>query len=289
LTHHADSRIDFTLPESGRFFVRLDDLQGKGGGDYAYRLMIGEEQPDFQLRIVPSSVCVPRNGTAIVTAHAIRSGGFTGEIDLSVQNAPQGIELQRAVIPAGADTARIVIAARTVAKEKVGPLEIAGTADCGSQKLCRRAVPAEDMMQAFLYRHWVSAQQLLVQVCEPQPVEVDLSFSEGDVFKARPGSEIVIKAAVKWNQKAQKGIRLTLAEPPEWLTLKNGALSGKGGNIILTVNPNAEPGDTATVLLNGTISIGKTPKDPDYNPIMKFMNNKKIDFTIDAIPIQITN
>lgn len=289
ITHHADSRIDLTLPESGRFFVRLDDLQGKGGGDCAYRLRIGETLPDFQLRIVPSCLNIPRNGTAIATVHAIRTSGFTGEIDLSLLNAPHGIELQRAVIPEGAATARIVVAANPGAKEEILPLEIEGSAVCGSQTLCRRAVPAEDMMQAFFYRHWVPAQQLLVRVCEPQPAEVVLTLPKDGVFQARPGSEIVIKAAVQWNAKQQKGIKLTLSEPPEWLTLKTGTLNGKGGTVVLTVSPNAEPGDTAAVLLTGTLRIAKTPEDADYNPVMKFLNNKAVDFTIDALSIRITN
>ena len=80
MTHHADARIDFKLPESGTYFVRLDDIQGKGGGEYAYRLMIGEELPDYQLRVSPSSLRIPRNGTAIVAVHAIRYGGFNGKI-----------------------------------------------------------------------------------------------------------------------------------------------------------------------------------------------------------------
>jgi hypothetical protein len=289
LTHHADSRIDITLPESGTFFVRLDDLPGKGGSDYAYRLMIGEERPDFQLRIVPSSLCVPRSGSAVATVHAIRTGGFTNEINLSVADAPDGIELERAVIPNGVNTARISIAAKAGAKEQILPLKITGTADCGSQMNRRIAVPAEDMMQAFLYRHWVPAQQLLIRVSEPAPVNIVLSFPREGVFHARPGSEIVINATVRWNSKGQKGIKLTLSEPPEWLTLKESRLGGKGGVITLVISPNAEPGSTATVLLNGAVRVVKKPEDSDFNPVMKFLNNKAIEFAIDAIPIQITN
>ncbi|NOU36142.1 MAG: hypothetical protein HOO88_05190 [Kiritimatiellaceae bacterium] len=288
LTHHADARIDTKLPQTGTYFVRLDDLQGKGGDEYAYRLMIGKEQPDFQLRIVPASLCVPRNGAAIATVHAIRYGGFAGEIRLSVVDAPLGIEIQRAVIPEGANIARIVIAAKSRSEEQLMALEIEGIADCGSRIVHRRAVPAEDMMQAFLYRHWVPAQQMLVRVSEPAPVTVNLSVPKEGVFYARPGSEFTINSSVKWSgQNAQKSIKLILAEPPEWLTLKTGNIGGQGGGITFTVSPNAEPGDKATVLLNGNIRI--IAKDVSTIPFLKFANSKTLDFTIDAVSIEIIN
>ncbi len=287
LTHLADSRIDFTLPETGTYFVRLDDQQNKGGDEYAYRLMIGKEQPDFQLRVVPSSLRIPRNGTAIATVHAIRYGGFTGEIQFSVRDAPSGIELQRAVIPEGTNVAKIVITAKPKAAEQMMTLDIEGVADCGSRTVRRHAVPAEDMMQAFIYRHLVTAQQMLVQVTEPEPVSVSLAIPKEGFFRAHPGKQLVINASAQWVANAQKSIKLTLAEPPEWLTLRTSTFSGQTGAIILDISPNAEPGDTATVLLNGTVRMNKSPKDADFNPIMKFMNSKTTDFTIDAIPIQI--
>lgn len=291
ITHQSDSRIDITLPEPGTYFVRLNDQQGKGGNDYAYRLMIGREQPDYQLRIVPSSLRIPRNGTAIVTVHAIRSGGFTGEIQLSAPDAPAGVQLQRAVIPKGADSARVVIAVKTHAEKQIASLEIEGSADCGLRTVKRRAVPSEDMMQAFIYRHLVTAQHLLVEITDPDPVTVTLNLPQDGVFRARPGEEIKINATAKWQGDTERFVKLTLAEPPEWLTLKAGSIKGQSGEIILTVNPNAEPGDTATVLLNGTIRVAMSPDDPDYNPLPKFKgrNKKAVDFTIDAVSIQITN
>jgi hypothetical protein len=287
LTHQADARIDFTLPESGTYHVRLDDAQGKGGDEYAYRLMIGEERPDFQLRVVPSSLRIPREGTAIVTVHAIRYGGFTGKIELSILDAPLGIELQRAVIPEGTSScSQVIIAASQRAEKQMLELEIEGTADCGS----RRAVPAEDMMQAFLYRHLVTAQKLLVQVSEPNPVTVTLSLPSGGIVRARPGSEVTLSASVtrKVDGQGQGGVKLTLSDPPEWLTLGTESIGQKGGNeVVLKISPNAEPGDKATVILNGSARTAKSAKDPTFNPIAKGQNTKAVDFAIDAISIEI--
>jgi hypothetical protein len=310
LTHQADSRITFTLPASGTYFVRLNDLQGKGGDDYAYRLQIGSEQPDYQLRLIPSSLRIPQDGTAIATVHAIRTGGFTGEIDLSAKRAPSGIELQRAVIPEGADSAPIVLSAAPEAREQIFPLELEGAARCGIRTVRRPAVPAEDMMQAFIYRHWVRAQQFLVQIIEPAAVTVSLDRPEGGVIRVHPGNEITLNAEMVWRDAPQwKGVKLTLAEPPEWLTLQSNLLKSgprndrlrktsnmksssrpvSGGEVVLVVSPNAEPGSTATVLLNGSIALNVSPDDPGYDPLLPFKNTVEKNFTIDAISIEIMN
>jgi len=290
VTHQADARIDFTMPDSGTYFVRLDDAQGKGGEEYAYRLTIGEERPDFQLRVVPSSVRIPREGTAIVNVHVIRYGGFVGKVDLSLLDAPLGITLQRAVIPESVSNAQIIIAASPRAESQIVPLEIEGSANCGYQTVCRRAVPAEDMMQAFLYRHLVTAQKLLVQIAEPDPVTVALKLPSGGVIRARPDSEVSLTAMVNRKTDGQGGVKLTLSEPPEWLTLGTDTLSQKGGNeIILKISPNAEPGDKATVILNGTARTAKSAKDPTFIPLAKGQNTKTVDFAIDAISIEIIN
>ena len=290
-THHADSRIDYTLPESGTYFVRLDDAQGKGGDAYAYSLMIGEEQPDFQLRVVPASVRVAREGTAIVTVHVIRYGGFTGKVELSVVDAPTGISLQRAVIPEEVTSAQVIIAASQRASDQILPLEIEGVASCGARTVSRRAVPAEDMMQAFLYRHLVTAQKLLVQVAEPNPVNVTLKLPSGGVIRARPDSEITLSAMIDSKEAVgQSGVKLTLSEPPEWLALGTEFIGAKGGSeVVLKVSPNAEPGDKATVILNGIARRIKSSKSPDFDPVNKFANSKPVEFTIDAISIEIIN
>jgi hypothetical protein len=168
-------------------------------------------------------------------------------------------------------------------------LDIEGEGDCGWQTLRRRAVPAEDMMQAFIYRHLVAAQKLLMQVTDPEPITVSLNLPKDRAVKARPGSEIKLNASVKWHDSSKKGIKLQLSDPPEWLTLKTGNLGGQGGQIILNVSPNAEPGSTATVLLNGILRTKIPVDDPNYNPVVKFKNFKVVNFAIDAVSIEITN
>lgn len=58
ITHQADSRILIKLPAQGTYYLHLGDAQQKGGPEYAYRLRISRPQPDFALRVVPSTINV---------------------------------------------------------------------------------------------------------------------------------------------------------------------------------------------------------------------------------------
>ncbi len=40
ITHHADSRLIYTFTAKGEYLLRLRDVQGKGGPEYAYRLIV---------------------------------------------------------------------------------------------------------------------------------------------------------------------------------------------------------------------------------------------------------
>ena len=77
-THHADSYLMVKLPADGTYYVHLGDTARNGGEEYAYRLRISAPQPDFALRVVPSSVGLRSKAAATVSVYAIRKDGFTG-------------------------------------------------------------------------------------------------------------------------------------------------------------------------------------------------------------------
>ena len=57
-THHADSYVMARLPAGGVYTVTVGDVSHGGGDEYAYRLRISMPQPDFALRVVPSSIAL---------------------------------------------------------------------------------------------------------------------------------------------------------------------------------------------------------------------------------------
>ncbi len=165
-THHADSRLAVKLPPDGDCMVLVTDTQTRGGLGYAYRLKITQGSPGFALRVTPSSLNARPGGAAKLTVHALRGEGFDGEIQLRIKGAEDDsiLRLNNARIPAGEEFADISLSVPEKTTLDPISLVIVGTAEVEGKTVTTEAVPAEDMMQAFIYRHLVPVDALLLDV-----------------------------------------------------------------------------------------------------------------------------
>lgn len=185
-THHADSWFLAKLPADGTYYVHLGDTARTGGDAYGYRLRLSAPRPDFALRAVPSSVVLRSKATATVTVYAQRKDGFTGPIRLVLTNAPPGFTAAPVTLAANQSTTRLTIKTTLAATDEPVDLSLVGSAKVGNRDLIRAVVPAEDRMQAFLWRHLVPASELKALVYDPnfQPPPKRLA-------QARPRSTVV--------------------------------------------------------------------------------------------------
>ena len=218
VTHHADSYLLAELPKDGNYYVQLTDTQHHGGGAYGYRLRIAPAQGDFALRVTPSSISMRAGGTVPIWVHALRKDGFNGDIDVILKDAAAGFKLCGGRIPAGRDRVRVTLTAPAKAPAEPVALQLEGRTSIGGHTIKRPAVPADNVMQAFLYRHLVPAQDFLVFIQKSRwgvpPVEL-----AGNIpvrIPAGGSAQVRIKTARRANF---KGIQLQLNEPPEGLTM----------------------------------------------------------------------
>ena len=165
--HHADSYLLTRLPAAGTYYVHLGDTARNGGDEYAYRLRISEAQPDFALRVVPSSVSLRSKSGAWLSVYGIRKDGFTGPIKLELKNPPSGFSSSPASITGTQEVARLYVKTTLIETPEPVNLTIAGNAKTGEREVSHEAVPAEDRMQAFLWRHLVPAAELKALVFNP--------------------------------------------------------------------------------------------------------------------------
>jgi hypothetical protein len=166
-THHADSYLMVELPADGTYLVHLGDVARHGGEEYAYRLRISAPQPDFALRVVPSSVVLRSKSSTTISVHAIRKDGFTGPISLSLKDPPAGFSSSTISLPETQQVARLPVKADLVDAKQPVNLTVVGRAKIQEQEVAHDAVPAEDRMQAFLWRHLVPAEELKCLVSNP--------------------------------------------------------------------------------------------------------------------------
>ncbi|NUN51310.1 MAG: PPC domain-containing protein [Planctomycetaceae bacterium] len=166
-TDYADSYLMVTLPADGKYFIHLGDTRRQAGKEYAYRLRISQPRPDFALRLIPSRISIPSKGSAAVTVYAIRKDGFDGPIQLSFKDLPQGLESPGATLPAKQEAVGLALKTSLTEMEKPVNLTVVGSAKIGDQEVVQEAVPAEDKMQAFLWRHLLPVETLPVLVFDP--------------------------------------------------------------------------------------------------------------------------
>jgi hypothetical protein len=219
LTHHADSYLCARVPKDGTYCVRLADSQNHGGEAYGYRLRLTPAQPDFALRVAPSSLSVRAGRAVPISVYALRKDGFDGAIEVALKNAPPGFRLHGARIPAGRDRVRVTLTAPPKAPGRPVVLQLQGRAQIDGKTVSHLAAPSEDMMQAFLWRHLAPSQELLVavkgggfrappiQLAASVPVRIPMGGTTEVRIKTPRGS-------------ALRNFELKLNEPPEGLTLE---------------------------------------------------------------------
>jgi len=270
LTHHADSYLLAELPEDGEYVVQISDAQSHGGKAFAYRLRISRPKPDFDLMVSPSSVHLRPGGSAPLTLRLIRRDGFDGEVRLAFSGA-KGFSLVPSVIPAGTDDIGVVLTAgpKVPGNRDFHP-SISGVAKLDGELSARSAVPADNVMQAFLYRHLVPAADLVVSTMKGKAYftgarELDLYKSSADGAAAEritldnplilmPGgsASVSIKIPKKLAPKL-KTIRFVLENPPKGLSCGKVSLEKDFISFVVSADPKAKPMDAVETLIVSTI------------------------------------
>jgi hypothetical protein len=252
-THHADSYLTAALPADGTFFVHLTDTQNAGGPDFAYRLRLSEPRPDFALRVVPSSLSLRAGMSAPVTVYALRRDGFTNAIALELKDAPKGFSLSGAKIAEGQDKVQFTVKAPAQPVEKPVALAIRGSAVIAGKMVARDAVPAEDLMQAFFYRHLVPSKELLAVVSgQPRPyLENAFKILSATPVKLAPGGTARVRVSAPPGNNFSERFNFELGNAPEGISLAGVTAIPAGLELVFNCDAEkAKPGATGNLICN---------------------------------------
>lgn len=206
-THHADSLIRTKLPADGVYYLQVRDTQGKGGAEYTYRLRVSEPRPDFEVRVTPSTAMLRGWSNTPLTATVIRRDGFAGEVAIRVVS-DEGIGLAQEVrIPADKTEAKLNLTVRRVTPDGVYPLRVEGRATVGGKQVVHQAVAAEDMMQAFAYRHLVPASELLASVARAGSPTTNPATATAAATATRPATRPTSQSVAATTKPSKRGER----------------------------------------------------------------------------------
>ena len=260
-TDHADSYLRARLPKSGAYYVSVADTRNHGSQAHAYRLRVGPPRPDFELLVTPSSLPMRASTLEPLAVYALRKDGFAGAVDLKLKDAPRGFVLSGARIPEGCSSIRITLTPPRRPVKKPFAIRLIGSAEIDGATVTRAAHPAEDAMQAFLYRHLAPSEELVAAVGRgwgfghtvkrvgDGPVRVPLGGAGQVTFKSR------------WLRGDEK-VELELKAPPPGLAVGDVRVTrGRLDFALKAEGPNAKPGLANNAIIEVFIEREHKPKD----------------------------
>ena len=231
-THYADSYLRVAVPADGTYYLHLGDMQHKGGPEYAYRLRITRRNPILRCgrcpRASPFAVERPFPSPYMPcgrTAFPVRSHWR--------RRAPRGeFTLCGGLVPANQDQVRLTLTVPPMAEKEPFRLSLEGHATIQGREVFHPAVPAEDMTQAFEYRHLVPAHELMVAVTGNAKSGRALNLPGETLVRIPAGGTARVQVAANGSKSFGK-THLELSEPPDGITIKDVAPSQGGTEIVL--------------------------------------------------------
>lgn len=211
----SDSRLDFLVPADGDYFVHLKDVRGMEGSDFAYRLSMHEEEPDFRLKAEPENPNIPRGGTTAVTVSLDAIQGFDGPIDIEVTGLPRGVSASKARILAGQISTVVALTAAPDADSAAHPVPI--------RFVGHASVNGRDMTRVANREGSEDRPLQLVSVTPAPDVTVSTDAKEVDL---EPGKEVKVTLNVDRHNGFAGRVPCSIENLPPGVRVVNVGLNG---------------------------------------------------------------
>ncbi|WP_437194545.1 serine protease [Planctomicrobium sp. SH527] len=214
----ADAVGKFEVKEDGTYRLQVRDLFGGTRNDprCTYRLMVRKAEPDFALaawalhmtlrngdRAALSKPIALRNGaTMIFEVVAVRKDGFNGEIEVSVENLPEGVTAQGFKIPANKSSGTLIITAASGAKSAhsiakiVAKSTIDGKPAVRDCRLASMAWPVRDSNQEIPNPRLIA--DVAVSVSGDEATPLTIVPANPEVLVVAENSKVKIPLKLTW-------------------------------------------------------------------------------------------
>ena len=121
-TPQSDVALSFAPPADGTYRVEVRDLYDEGSPRHLFRLRAVRPEPDFALTVAADRFVLVPGKTLDIPVSVVRLAGFAGEVELSAEGLPAGVEA-KAVADAKGMTLRL-----SAGKDAAGSFRIVGRA-----------------------------------------------------------------------------------------------------------------------------------------------------------------
>ena len=190
---------------------------------------------------------------------ALRRDGCTNAIAVTLKNAPAGYRLSGDSLITTQEQVKLTLTVPGKPFPEPVPLTFAGRAVIQGQAVVHPAIPAEDMMQAFLYRHLVPVQEQAVAVTVPPPPRPTPKILSPTPIEIQPGGTGHVRIGFPANTPAGK-IQFELSEAPDGITLQSYAPGRDGMELVLRGDPlKVKPGQKGRVTVRAWVEKSPAP------------------------------
>lgn len=273
----------FEAKEDGTYRLQVRDLFGGTRNDAGniYRLLVRSAAPDFSLAAWAVHMTL-RNGdrAALSKPMALRAGdsrvfevvvvrrdGFDGEIDITMENLPPGVNAAGLRIGKGKSYGHLVLMAANDAKAGFSLARIVGHAAIAGKDLTRDCRVASTEWPVKDAHGEIPAPRLMadvpVSVTDSEQAPLTIAVAEDKVFEAKAGETIKVPLKLTWRNEFN-GASIKLKAYGEGFTaLKEFDIPNKAETAEVTLDLAAlktAPGDYTLALYGSAVSKYR------YNP-----------------------
>ncbi|MEP6538529.1 MAG: PPC domain-containing protein, partial [Bryobacteraceae bacterium] len=281
-----DPTLPFTVPEGVQeVTVAVEDVLGRGGPSFGYRLEARRHAPDFVAEIVTPFVNVPVGGTASVAVQ-IQRRGYDGPIRLGIPNLPPGFVVAGGHVPseaaaqspftegAGFRGARTILTITAPPDAKAQNLELQVVADGGGIERSAAGLgmvtPVRGDKQKPQSAQWLGMQLPMA------------------VARALPVNLTVPVPAVRLAQGFEYPMQYTAAVKPggKLMGKVNNQMVGAIGNMRILAGPPGKNPDSGSVLVATNFSSPITTFDMVFESQTE-VDGRMVPITSPAVSVEI--
>ena len=227
-----EGQFTHRFPADGVYRLRVEDVNGRGGPDFVYRITAETPRPGFSLSIDTELFVVPQGGDFVANVSCTRRD-YTGPIKISVEGAGEGLRVLGDEIHAGKNgtVLRVTLPAQMKAGT-IASIAIVGkavdkgvsmSARASTRPLLRRS------LKGLAYPPVALDGAIGLGVAGPMPKFFDLALTDAKAFLPQPGRPARLRIAAKRMIDFKDRVDLVLSGLPEGVTVKNAAIE-KGQN-----------------------------------------------------------
>ncbi len=218
MTFHADPQLTCTFKIPGRYLLQVEDVLDNRGSNYFYVLEKKKATLPFEVFVSPATLSVARGGTSVFTVTINSRDKINKPIELNLSGLPSGTKLSNLKIFAGAKKKEVSVTVPENSREGNYDLKLNASVFDPKNQLenkTENAVAADEMMQAFYYRHNIPAAGFSLEVTPKAPFRIEFpsEFYTGGEFRipfAQTDTVLTLPVRIKWNADFKDPIELSV-------------------------------------------------------------------------------